>query len=350
MAPGRYVSAVYDGANMNLAYNGTTFGAGLVKTGTIDAGAGIDAAIGNQPDPFNNGYRTFNGTMDEVRIQSVARSDAWLTTEYNNQLNPGGFFSTGATEIVNDFPCRALEIPINECYTPEIYTNLYSTKSGVPDPSCGNYAPAGVCGDVWFKMEVPANGKVALEIDTEEAVPPWGFRMAMEVFSGTCNGLVSEGCYENNSYLHPRTARAVFSGLTPGDSLFIRVWEQFNNQPGFFRISAMNDVTDPVISNCPVDISQTADAGVCEADVTWTAPTATDNCTAVGDLEWGNSHDPWGYLPGWDHHRELLCGGPGQAIPHSVPSMLRLPMMRTRRSPVLLTRTRRPIQVSVPQQ
>ncbi|MGA1781009.1 MAG: HYR domain-containing protein, partial [Planctomycetota bacterium] len=38
------------------------------------------------------------------------------------------------------------------------------------------------------------------------------------------------------------------------------------------------DSTDPVISGVPANISQTNDAGNCSASVTWTEPTATDNC------------------------------------------------------------------------
>jgi hypothetical protein len=54
-------------------------------------------------------------------------------------------------------------------------------------------------------------------------------------------------------------------------------------------------VTDnqrPVISNCPADIIQSADAGECTAVVNWTEPTATDNCTAAGDITWTKSHTP----------------------------------------------------------
>ena len=35
------------------------------------------------------------------------------------------------------------------------------------------------------------------------------------------------------------------------------------------------------ISVRPPDINQTADSGDCEAVVTWTAPTADDNCSAT---------------------------------------------------------------------
>ena len=38
------------------------------------------------------------------------------------------------------------------------------------------------------------------------------------------------------------------------------------------------DAINPVISNCPSNITANVDAGLCSANVSWTAPTANDNC------------------------------------------------------------------------
>ncbi|MFT6353528.1 MAG: gliding motility-associated-like protein [Cryomorphaceae bacterium] len=43
----------------------------------------------------------------------------------------------------------------------------------------------------------------------------------------------------------------------------------------------VNDAADPIINNCPVDIAQSAPVGTCEDIVTFTDPTATDNCPGV---------------------------------------------------------------------
>jgi hypothetical protein len=40
------------------------------------------------------------GLIGEVRIASVARPVAWITTEYNNQYSPATFYSVGAAEAV----------------------------------------------------------------------------------------------------------------------------------------------------------------------------------------------------------------------------------------------------------
>ncbi len=39
--------------------------------------------------------RFFNGIIDEVRISNIARSEAWIKTSYNNQVNPSGFITLG---------------------------------------------------------------------------------------------------------------------------------------------------------------------------------------------------------------------------------------------------------------
>ena len=60
----------------------------------------------------------------------------------------------------------------------------------------------------------------------------------------------------------------------------------------------VNDDELPVIADCPTYITQSNDAGQCDAVVTWTEPTATDNCTAAGSLVWTKSHLPGDTFPG----------------------------------------------------
>jgi len=49
--------------------------------------------------------RWYDGRMDEVRVSNIMRSDAWISTEYNNQSDPDNFYTLGpeimfALEIV----------------------------------------------------------------------------------------------------------------------------------------------------------------------------------------------------------------------------------------------------------
>jgi hypothetical protein len=45
-----------------------------------------------------------NGLLDEIRICSVARTSGWILTEYNNQDDPGTFFSLGTEIIIDNIP------------------------------------------------------------------------------------------------------------------------------------------------------------------------------------------------------------------------------------------------------
>lgn len=53
-----------------------------------------------------------------------------------------------------------------------------------------------------------------------------------------------------------------------------------NTQTCSFTVTVI-DNSDPVISSCPFDIAQNADAGTCTAVVSWTPPLQTDNCSAI---------------------------------------------------------------------
>ena len=55
--------------------------------------------------------RYFDGSIDEVRISKVVRSDDWITTEYNNQSDPSSFYtvSTQSTALAT---CNLLPIEL----------------------------------------------------------------------------------------------------------------------------------------------------------------------------------------------------------------------------------------------
>ena len=53
----------------------------------------------------------------------------------------------------------------------------------------------------------------------------------------------------------------------------------------------VTDNTNPVISNCPANISINNDPGLCTAVATWTAPTAADNCGMQSFISSHNSGD-----------------------------------------------------------
>ena len=61
-----------------------------------------------------------------------------------------------------------------------------------------------------------------------------------------------------------------------------------NTTSSTFNVTVTDD-EDPAISGTPADITQTNDAGNCSAAVTWTEPTASDNC---GVTSFTSTHSP----------------------------------------------------------
>jgi gliding motility-associated-like protein len=207
------------------------------------------------------------GRLDELRVSDVARDSAWIATSYNNQFQPELFHQIGASEegspVPNDVPCEAIELMVRESCSFDRYTNLHATNSGVPEPGCGDYQG----GDVWFKLEVPPSGAIDIQTYTEaENQYPnndgWMYRGVMAVYSGNCGNLTLLECNLDSSTYHPRMSRIDLFGLTPGDTLWVRIFENYNNDLGMFDIC----VVDPGASGGfqPYDVQ--GGGGFCQGD------------------------------------------------------------------------------------
>jgi len=107
------------------------------------------------------------------------------------------------------------------------YTNAGATASaGVPAPGCANY----LGGDVWFSVVVPANG--ILHIDTQTGTVTDG---GMALYSGACGALSLITCNDDSSS-NGAMPFISSSGLTPGQTLYVRFWEYGNDNNGTFGI------------------------------------------------------------------------------------------------------------------
>jgi hypothetical protein len=64
-----------------------------------------DAAQSGTSDWENFGGETsqgFRGILDELRFADVQRTQGWVSTEFNNQSNPTGFYSVSSEELISD--------------------------------------------------------------------------------------------------------------------------------------------------------------------------------------------------------------------------------------------------------
>ncbi|GAI90983.1 unnamed protein product, partial [marine sediment metagenome] len=67
-------------------------GSGQIQTNDTDV------TIGS----FLQNSARFEGIIEEVRISNTARNDDWIKTEYNNLINPEGFFLNKVTKRQSD--------------------------------------------------------------------------------------------------------------------------------------------------------------------------------------------------------------------------------------------------------
>lgn len=99
---------------------------------TLDIGVG-GLVVGQEQDSLGGGFDTaqnFEGLLDELRFANVLRSSGWISTEYNNQANPNGFYELANEELVSDG--RQLpSVLLTESDLPETYEQESPTASNL---------------------------------------------------------------------------------------------------------------------------------------------------------------------------------------------------------------------------
>lgn len=92
-----HIAVTYDGNGTSIRFyrDGaliSTTVRSLTALSTMLFGLGYSRATSNE---------YFNGTIDEVRVSTSARTAAWIQTSYNNQVNPAGFITVATTREPN---------------------------------------------------------------------------------------------------------------------------------------------------------------------------------------------------------------------------------------------------------
>ncbi|MFD2543788.1 T9SS type A sorting domain-containing protein [Lacinutrix gracilariae] len=150
-------------------------------------------------------------------------------------------FTIGAFDYVcppsNDEVPGAIELIIGDtmCDGKTVATNVGATTSVEAGATCGTPE-----GDVWFKVIVPSTGEVTIETSSSTGINPISDTV-MTVYSGVSGALVEVECNDDGG-------AGLFSlieltGLNPGDTLFVRVWEFGDDTKGSFDICAWSPST-----------------------------------------------------------------------------------------------------------
>jgi hypothetical protein len=115
-----------------------------------------------------------------------------------------------------------------------VSSNVGATKTvGQPNPTCGQF---NFGGDVWFSVEVPEDGNITIEVQPDPGSPV--VDTALTAFSGDCFSLTALGCSDDEGV--DAFSMLNLTGLTPGSTVYARVWEYANDVHGTFQVSAWN--------------------------------------------------------------------------------------------------------------
>ncbi|WP_282042986.1 T9SS type A sorting domain-containing protein [Winogradskyella flava] len=92
---------------------------------------------------------------------------------------------------------------------------------------------------VWYSVVVPGDGNITIETSPDLATGTVNFDSVIEAFSGTCGALTSIECDDDDSSAN-NFSLLDLTGLTPGETIYIRVWEYSGDEIEPFSISAYN--------------------------------------------------------------------------------------------------------------
>ncbi len=143
-------------------------------------------------------------------------------------------------------------------------------SSTAPSPNCSGYEG----GDVWYSAIVPTSGNLTIETF---GVNNWD--TVLEVYSGDCTNLNYMDCNDNDNQ-NDEFSRVTLTNLTPGENVYIRVWE-YNNAftTSSFQISAYF-IAPPVNDECATSTALTVGTSSISNAVAVNLAGATDSTSA----------------------------------------------------------------------
>jgi hypothetical protein len=192
--------------------NGTGVSASNARNSFANTEPGQYAKLGRRVDEWGE---FFNGTVDEVRISRIARSDAWLVASHhsvNNSLLTVGTESAlgGGNASINPAGitgAATLPAPVVTAFT---FANIADGGTATATVTTGN--SGGASGDPWTFVSIPTTGAVTFETGS--------------AYRGALGYRVTAGTTAGGPYLE-RTLSS--TGNTP---LYLRMRARLDALPG----------------------------------------------------------------------------------------------------------------------
>ena len=106
---------------------------------------------------------------------------------------------------------------------------------GAETNDCGLNGPG-----VWYSVVIPADGNITIETGPDMATANGLFDSVVEAYSGACGGLTLIECDDDDAVGAGNFSLLELTGLTPGETIYLRVWEYGGDESEPFAISAYN--------------------------------------------------------------------------------------------------------------
>ncbi len=233
--PSQYAHTSCDafGTNLDLFYTfvAPANGSVLILTGGAN-GAQVEKAIYDACG--GNEIACLSQSSSSI-VSGLTPGQTYILQVWHDDFNAGDFnivLEEGPSAPANDLCSGAIDVPVSSSCNPVYGTNLAASDSGMGDPGCAFYQG----GDIWFKATVPADGN--LEIETVQGNTGSVSDTGMAVYSGDCNTLQLIECNDDGGA--GLFSKVTLTGRTPGETVYIRVWEYGNNSYGEIGVCAYN--------------------------------------------------------------------------------------------------------------
>jgi len=225
----------------NTIEKGFVYSQTSINSNPLYGGANVTEALvaGLSTGTYNLGLIGLS-TGTEYSFRTYVYNGA--TYSYGNVLT----FTTTSPPI-NDLCSGAIDItPTSSTCSFGSYTNVSATDSGETASSCNGYSG----GDVWFSAVVPLGGELNIETSANG-----GFSDGvMALYSGSCGALTEIACDDDSGTGSMSLINA--TGLTPGSTVYIRVWEYNNNSFGTFDICVTRPETTVEFESATYSVSE----------------------------------------------------------------------------------------------
>ncbi len=188
------------------------------------------AAIGATLTPgtyyYATRFRLNAGLFVYGGIDGSNNGNIWDGTTYNS----GVLTVTPPPPPVNDNCSGAIVLVAGGVFADNAVVGalLGSTDSAPPAPGC-----AGFLGDdVWYSVTVPTSGSITVETDAGTVITDTG----IAVYSGDCSTLSLVSCNDDGG--SGFFSLISLTGRTPGEVLYVDVWQYNGGTDGTFQVSA----------------------------------------------------------------------------------------------------------------